>query len=458
VEPTDLAFAGLAHQAELVRTGEVSSRELVELSLERIARIDPELHSFRTVFTERALVEADQAQARREAGEERPLLGVPVAIKDEVDVAGEVTTFGTGAVATAARVDSRVVSRLRSAGAIPIGMTNVPELTMWAFSENKTWGITRNPWDLERTPGGSSGGSAAAVAAALVPAALGTDGAGSIRIPAACCGLFGIKPQRGRVSYAPLDEHWYGLSAIGPLARSVRDAALLLDVIAEDGETSFVDAAQAEARPLRIALSTGTPIPVPKSKEVLGALREVAATLEGLGHHVEEADPDFGLSFLEVGARYFRGIHDDAVGLEHPHRLERRTRGMARLGGLISDRTVARARAREAATVARLGRVLETADVLLTPTIPQLPLRIGAYEGCGALRTFNGNSPYGNYTSTWNLTGQPAAAVPAGVSSAGLPLSVQLVGRPHDEATLFTLAAQLEAARPWADRRPSLAA
>ncbi len=243
MEPTDLAFAGLVRQAGLVRDGSVSPRELVELSLERIARLDPELNAFRVVLAEQARAEA--AAAERDDGvADQPLRGVPVAVKDDLDVAGEVTAFGTGAYGPPAREDSEVVRRLRAAGAIVIGKTNVPELTQWPFTESITWGRTRNPWDLERTPGGSSGGSAAAVAAGLVPAALGTDGLGSVRIPAACCGLVGVKPQRGRVSYAPLAEHWHGLSVIGPLVRRAADAALLLDVMAaERPARGFVEAA-----------------------------------------------------------------------------------------------------------------------------------------------------------------------------------------------------------------------
>ena len=187
----DVAFAGLAGQIELVRSGAVSARELVELSLSRIERIDPELNSFAAAYGERALQEADEADARVAKGDFPPLIGIPIAVKDEIDIAGEVTSRGTGAYTTPAPADAEVVRRLRAAGAIVIGKTKMPELGLWPFTESITWGVTRNPWDLERTPGGSSGGSAAAVAAGLVPAALAVDGAGSIRIPAACCGCLG---------------------------------------------------------------------------------------------------------------------------------------------------------------------------------------------------------------------------------------------------------------------------
>ncbi|MEA2191491.1 MAG: amidase, partial [Solirubrobacteraceae bacterium] len=208
-----LAFAGVVRQAELVRCGEVSPRELVETALERIARLDPELNAFRVVFAERALAEAEQAGGRAGGGAgDRPLLGVPIALKDNVDVAGETTTHGTSANGGPAQADAEIVTRLRSAGAVILGKTLLPELAVYPWTESSTFGATRNPWDLQRTTGGSSGGSAAAVAAGLASAGMASDGGGSIRIPAACCGLFGLKPQRGRVSLMPYAEHWHGLS------------------------------------------------------------------------------------------------------------------------------------------------------------------------------------------------------------------------------------------------------
>ena len=221
MEGSDLVFAGLARQAELIRDGEVSSRELVDACLERIGRLDPRLRSFRVVMGERARAEAEQAEARRRAGDERPLLGVPVAIKDDTDVAGEFTTMGSGAYGAPARADAEVVRRLREAGAVIIGKTTCSELDAQPFTETVAWGTTHNPWDLDRTPGGSSGGSGAAVAGGLVGGALGSDGAGSIRVPSSCCGLFGLKVQRDRISMAPKPEHWHGLSVYGPIVRHV---------------------------------------------------------------------------------------------------------------------------------------------------------------------------------------------------------------------------------------------
>jgi amidase len=457
MDATDLAFAGLARHAELVRGGEVSPRELVELLLARIARIDPQLNALRVVFAERALTEADQAAGRRGAGDERPLLGVPVLVKDDTDVAGEVTCKGSNAEDRPARADAEVVRRLREAGAIVLGKTHTPELMQWPFTESATWGITRNPWDLGRSPGGSSGGSGAAVAAGLAGAAVASDGAGSIRIPAACCALFGLKPQRGRVPTAPVDDGWQGLTTSGCLTRSVRDTALYLDVVADNDGPPFAEAAGREPARLRIACSTRNPLFAPVAPELHGAYEETIVLLRSLGHEVERVDPPYGDVLTEIVPRYLRGVADDADALAHPRRLERRTRAMARMGRLLPPAVLARAREHEAATAARLGRVFADHDVLLTPATAQLPLPIGRYEGRGALWTFNGVARYTPFTPPWNVTGQPAASVPAGFTAEGVPLGVQLVGRPGDEATLISLAAQLEAARPWAERRPSLA-
>src|SRR5215212_7349853 len=226
----DLAFAGAARQAEAIRRGEVSSAELVELYLDRIERLDPELNAYRVVMGERALADARQADSRRAAGDERPLLGVPIAVKDTEDVAGELTTWGTAAHGGPAQRDNDFVGRLRAAGAVILAKTNLPELAIMGTTEGPAFGITRNPWNPDRTPGGSSGGSAAAVAAGLCAAATASDGAGSIRIPASNCGLVGLKPTRDRVPLAPLKEHWYGMSVAGFEARSAEDAALLMSV------------------------------------------------------------------------------------------------------------------------------------------------------------------------------------------------------------------------------------
>jgi amidase len=470
VDKVDLAFAGLAEQAKLIRAGDVSSRELVELYLERIERLDPELNSYRIVMAERALADADQADARRRGDDDRPLLGVPIAVKDNVDVAGEVTTHGTSAYGEPAREDAEIVKRLRTAGAVILGKTLLPELAIYPWTESATFGATRNPWDLATTVGGSSGGSGAAVAAGLASAGLASDGGGSIRIPAACCGLFGLKPQRGRVSLLPDSEHWNGLSVFGSVTRSVVDSALWLDVVSgrADGDaeaarippTSFVEAARTPPAKLRIAVSTetGAGSIVKVKPEVERAVEQTADLLRSLGHEVERRDPDYGFLQPLFIPRWLRGIYDDARRLPHPERLERRVRKLVLGGKLISLDAVARARAAEPQFTARIAELFRDFDVLLTPTIPTPPWPLLKFEGLGVVRASLGAADIVTFAAPWNVSGQPAASVPTGFTDSGLPLAVQLIGRPHDETTLLSLAAQLEAERPWADRRPSLAA
>jgi amidase len=464
----EIAFAGAARQAAMVRAGEVSPSELVRLCLDRIARLDTELNSFREVFAEKALLEADQAEARLKAGEERPLLGVPVAIKDCVDIAGDVTTYGTDGFVEPARADSEIVRRLREAGAILVGKTTLPELAICGFTETATWGVTRNPWDPQRTPGGSSGGSAAAVAAGLVPIALATDGAGSIRIPAASCGLVGLKPQRGRVSLAPDRQHWNGLSAYNCVSRSVGDTALWLDLVSggsqEPGapappERPFVEAAATPPGRLRIAWSTAPPraaAPPTVDEVAKGAVADTSELLRALGHEVERRDPAWGGIGNNITPRFLRGIAEDFARVPHPERLESRTRGFARLGSLIPDKLFEAARRGEAADAARVNAIFDTHDVLMTPVMGGTALPVRRWEGRGALRTVLGMSRFYPYCVPWNHLGNPAMSVPAGFAADGMPLAVQIVGRPGDEATLLSLAAQLESERPWADKRPPI--
>ncbi len=451
-ERRELAFAGVARQAELVRSGQVSPRELVETALERIARLDPELNAFRVVFSERALTEADQAAGRANGGDERPLLGVPVAVKDDMSVAGTPRVRGSNAHGAPETEDSELVRRLRAAGAIVVGVTRTPELMLWPFTETAHGGTTRNPWSLDRSPGGSSGGSGAAVAAALVPAATASDGAGSIRIPAACCGLFGLKTQRGRVSTAPLRDVWTGLGVYGFLTRSVADSALLYDLAGGEG---FAEAARREPGKLRIALSVKIPpgVVARLDAQQRRAAQDTAELLRSLGHEVVERNPSYGLMGRNVMTRYFAGAYEEARTMGDRSRLERRTRGVVRIGG-AARRLLRKAIAAQEGDAARINRIFDDVDVVLTPTLTAPPLAIGRYEGCGAPRTFNAAAGFVAFNPVWNHVGNPAAAVPAGLDDAGLPLSVQLGGRPGDEATLLSLAAQLESARPWAGARP----
>ena len=468
MDKVDLAFAGLARQAELIRAGDVSSRELVELYIERIDRLDPQLNSYRVVMAERALAEADQADARRRSDSARLLLGVPIALKDNVDVAGETTTHGTSANGGPASEDAEIVKRLRAAGAVILGKTLLPELAVYPWTESATFGVTRNPWDTAATTGGSSGGSAAAVAAGLAAAALASDGGGSIRIPAACCGLFGLKPQRGRVSLLPYSEHWYGLSVLGSVTRSVLDSALWLDAVSGRAEgdaeaarapgTRFAAAAQTRPGKLRIAYSTATgKPPVKVAGEVAAAVEQTVELLRSLGHEVEQRDPSYGWMQPLFIPRWLRGIYDDARRLPHPERLERRVRRLVAAGKLISPAMVARSRAAEPQFSARIGEIFRDFDVLLTPTMPRTPWAALRFEGRTVVGATLGAADIVPFTEPWNISGQPAASVPAGFTGEGLPLAVQLIGRPHDEATLLALSAQIEAERPWADRRPALA-
>ena len=462
-----LAFAGIARQAELLRAGEVSSRQLVEGYLDRIDALQPRLNAFRSVYRERALAEADQADARLRADDERLLLGVPIAVKDNVDVAGDVTGYGAHADGKVASADSEVVRRLRAAGAVVIGKTHLPELAIFPFGESASWGVTRNPWRLDRTTGGSSSGSAAAVAAGLCAGALGSDGGGSIRIPSACCNLFGLKPQRGRVSLAPLREHWHGLSVMGPIARTVLDSALLLDAVAgpASGDADqpppppgpYADAARREPGSLRVAVSLKPPVPTPVSDAARRPVRELADLLRSLGHEVSEHEPKYGETRHLFLPRYLHGIREDSRTLvPDPRRLERRTRQMAALGRAIGLGVVARARRAEAALLERLRGTFDSYDVLLTPALARPPVEAGRWEARGAVRTLLGVSMWMPFNPVWNITGQPAASVPAGFTDDGLPLAVQMVGRANEEHVLIGLAAQVERARPWAEHRPPL--
>jgi amidase len=465
----DLAFVGAARQAEMVRAGEVSPKELVQLCLDRIARLDPQLNSFRKVLGEKALLEAEQAEARLKAGEERPLLGVPIAIKDEVDVVGEVNTHGTDGFTEPAREDSEMVRRLREAGAIVIGLTLLPEMAICGFSESATYGVTRNPWNPQRTPGGSSGGSAAAVAAGLVPIASAGDGAGSIRIPAASCGLFGLKPSRGRVSLAPELEGWRGLAVLGCLSRNVLDTALWLDVIAGGSQEpeapplpdrSFVEAAKQAPGKLRVAYSTLPPraaAPPTVDRVVKDAVADAAQLLGSLGHEVTQRDPDWGMIGNNITARFLGGVAETVREVPHPERLERRTRGFGRLGSTLPSALYERAlTSGRAADAARVNVLFDSFDVLVTPVMGGTALPIRRWEGQGAIRTVLGMSRFYPYCVPWNHLGNPAMSVPTGFADDGMPLAVQIIGRPGDEATLLSLASQLEAERPWAAARPPI--
>jgi amidase len=454
MEHSELAFAGAARQAEMVQNGEISARELVELYLERIERLEPELNAFRRVMAERALADARQADARRGAGDQRPLLGVPIGVKDTEDVAGEPTGWGSAAHGGPAARDNHLVSRLRAAGAVIVGKTNVPELAIMGDTEGLASGVTRNPWDTDRSPGGSSGGSAAAVAAGMCAAATGSDGAGSIRIPAANCGLVGLKGQRDRISLGPLEELWYGLLTVGFLTRRVADTALLLDAAVDGGE-AYAQAALRTPGRLRVALSLKPPIPARVDPEVRSSVRRVGDALRDLGHQVTERDPGWGLAADATTVLYLGGIAQNAARFEHPERFQRRTRGFVRLGR-ATEGLVERARKAQAEHAARINGLFEHFDVLLTPTCARTPVSAAHWEGMGAPRTLLGMAAAFPFAGVWNMTGQPAISVPGPPSSDGLPIGAQLIGPPDAEQRLLSLAAQLEAELDWPSRHPPL--
>lgn len=443
----------------MLAAGTVTAPALAELYLERIARVDRELRSYRVVLGESARAEALVAQEMLDAGERLPLLGVPIAIKDDVDIADEFTCYGSSAYGQTATADAEVVRRLRAAGAVILGKTAVPELMLMAFTETAAFGATHNPWDLALTTGGSSGGSGAAVAAGLAAMALGSDGAGSIRIPSSWCGLYGLKPQRDRVPLSPHDDAWCGLSVNGPMSRTVEDAALFLDVTNTGTSPSggFVGAAARAPGRLRIAASAKFPTLGGRlGKAQRAAFEGTVALLRELGHEIVYRDPDYPAwaMYAHVLPRIFRGAYNDVKALPHPERLEPRTRQIAYLGRLISDRQIARIRAAESTVSARVQAVFDDADVLLTPGTAAGPSRVGQYNRRGGLTTYGLMSTRVPFQAIFNATGQPAAVVPWGLDDHGVPVSVQLVGRPYDEETLLSLSGQIEAARPWAGRRP----
>ena len=466
VDATDLAFAGIARQAEMIRAGELSSRELTETLLARIERLDPRLNAFRVVMAEEALAEADARDGAPEVAR-GPLHGVPVAIKDENDVAGQVTMYGGSSQSTPAAEDGVATARLRAAGAVIIGKTNMSEFGQWPFTETQTFGYTRNPWDPTRTTGGSSGGTAAAIASGMVGASLGGDGGGSIRIPSACCGLFGLKPQLGRVSFAPAPALWGGLGTIGPLARRVEDSALFYDVVrgAAPGDRfqppeprmSFGEAARTEPGRLRIAISTKPTVRfVGLDREQRAALESVAEKLRELGHEVGEADPEYPDTSAAFVPQYLGGVLTEAEMVEHPERLERRTKQAAAVARLIPKGAFEWAIRRGHAQGAEVNRFFERWDLLLTPSIACQPRELGALDGVGFIGASLRAQPMIAYAAIWNVFGNPAASVPAGTSSTGLPLAVQLVGAPNDEPTILQASAQLEQALGWPERRPPL--
>ncbi|WP_328778941.1 amidase [Streptomyces canus] len=452
--------AGLVETARALADGTITSRALVEQALARIETSQASLNAFRIVRTKAALAEAEAADAQLAAGVRKPLLGVPVAVKDDMDVAGEPTAFGCRGEFPAVARDGEAVRRLRAAGAVIVGKTNTCEFGQWPFTEGPAFGATRNPWSPEHTPGGSSGGSAAAVAAGLVPAALGSDGAGSVRIPASWTHLVGIKPQRGRISTWPRGESFQGITVNGTLARTVADAALLLDAACgnhalDPHRPPAVDASAAIGRDpgrLRIALALKPPftaLPARLRPEVRARVVELAEKLSDLGHTVEEADPPYGQIGLTFIPRATAGIAERVREAPFPALLDRRTRDAARLGGLLGGVPLRVARRAEAVLHRRIGGFFTSYDVVLAPTTAAPPPRIGAMLELGGLATDRAMIAACPYAWPWNVLGWPGVNVPAGFVGGGLPVGAQLLGPANSEPLLLSLAAQLEAELGW---------
>ena len=471
---SDLLFRSATELAAMVRDGEISARELVESSLERIEELNPSLNAFVEVDAEGALAAADAIGP----GDERPFAGVPTAVKNNRPVEGMRLTYGCELMAKfRAPYDHNVSSRLKRAGFVIVGTTTLPEYGILPTSEARVFGATRNPWDLERTPGGSSGGAAAAVAAGILPVAHGNDGGGSIRIPAACCGLVGLKPTRGRISLAP-ELGDAALVIDGMLTRSVEDTAAILDVLAgyEPGDATwapepnepFAQAARREPLKLRIAATTKPPVPEavvdPQSARAVG---EAASLLRSLGHEVEEVDPPWQDESLR---ELFAAVFCTAISLSIAYSgivagREPTEQDMEPMSWAIYSMTRemdalegAGAGVRLQQFARQLVAFLAPYDALLTPALAERPLPLGTLDTAAPdpMSTFTRSALFTPFTPVFNATGQPGISLPLFEGEDGLPLGVQLAGRPADEATLLALSTQLEEASPWAQRRPQL--
>ena len=467
----ELLFRPATDLAALIRGGELSARELTEAALERIEALQPDLNPFVHLDPDGALAAAEAVGP----GDERPFAGVPIAVKDTAPVAGMPFTLGSDAFGDfVAPHDAFVVRRLRDAGFVIVGKTNLPEFGILPVTEPRRFGPTRNPWDTDRTPGGSSGGAAAAVAAGMVPLAHGSDGGGSIRIPAACCGLVGLKPSRGRISRGPEQGDDF-LVQDGVLTHTVAETAALLDVLAgyEPGDASwapppaepFATAAAREPGRLRIGVTTTAPIDAPLDPLCERAVRDAAELLESLGHQVDEVEaPWTGQSLLEVftlvfGTPIAMGFFFGAQvsGREPTEELVEPLSWTIWNG--IRERTALDyllARTQLGVFSRGIVSLWSDYDVVLTPALAQRPVRIGEIDACSdePWEDFRRSGEFTPYTAIFNVTGQPAISLPLFHGDDGMPLCVQLAGRPAGEAELLSLAAQLEQAHPWAQRRP----
>ena len=445
-----------AEIVDRIASGSTTPESEVARSLAAVQAGNARLNAFSVVLTDRA---REESRSLGGGGAPGPLYGVPVAIKEELDVAGCVTTYGGRGNSTPAAEDAEVVGRLRAAGAIVVGKTHMPEFGAFPYTESVAHGHTRNPWRTAFSPGGSSGGSAAAVASGMVPVAMGGDGGGSIRIPSACCGVFGLKPQRGRVTSAPHPHLWWALGTAGPLTRTVLDSAIVYDVIRghlpvdrwrAGGAGSFTEAARREPGRLSIGWSVTPPTKgLHPHADHVKAVRDTARLLADLGHDVHEVDPHYPDPTLAFGPQFLAGIRSEAGEVEHYDRLERRTRETCRLGTWVTPKVVDLALKATERVTRKANRIFDDVDVLLTPTIAHRPPRTGILDRTGTVRACLRSLPAITYTAIWNVAGNPACSVPSGTGTDGLPVGVQMVGPTDGEEVLFCLAAQIEKARPW---------
>lgn len=438
----DIVAAGPLAQAAALRAGEVSSRELTSATLEALDRENQRLNAIVEVLADEALSQADEADRRRSGGEDGPLLGVPIAVKNEQDIAGHVTAQGSRAVTKVAQGDSALVQKFRSVGMPMVATTTLPELAACGFTESEAYGITRNPHDLDRSPGGSSGGSAALVAAGAVGIATASDGAGSIRIPASCCGLPGFKPTQGVVLGS---GGWYDMSTQGCLTQRLADAALYLDTFGDFGGQLQPAVTTRPAR-LRIGVTTvGAAASKMESLDpaVRDAHRRAAHVLSNLGHDVRDVDLKYGAAPRALTLRYLGGVRQSATEVDDPKLLQRSTRGMAAVGRLFpapAIRAAMRAGHRWGGAVHdQLG-----VDVLLTPVMTGVAPEIGRFSGRAGVSTVLAMNAFYPYTAQWNHAGVPAVSLPAGRDEGGRPLSVQLIARRGADALLMALAAEVE--------------
>ncbi|MDX2240386.1 MAG: amidase [Leptolyngbyaceae cyanobacterium bins.302] len=465
----DLAFTPAVEQAQLIRCKEISPLELVEVYLERIQQLNPHLGSYVYVAAEQAIADARAKTDRlltTPLDELPSFFGVPISIKDLNPVAEMPCAYGVRWLKKrVAQNDDEVVRRIKQAGFIILGKTATSEMGTLPYTEPDGFPPTRNPWNLDYTPGGSSGGAASALAAGLCPVAHGSDGGGSVRGPAFCCGLVGIKPSRGRVSYAPLGERLGGLATNGSLGRTVVDAAALLDAISgyvsgdpywlPDPEITFATAAKTPSRRLRIGFATEIPPLGEAEATCKQAVLDTAKLLEGLGHQVEPISfPDVG-DLIEPFTVMFQALLNE-VGIPEPL-LGKVNRWLSVRSRFCSCGAYLRATAKVEMISRRIVAAFDSMDVLVLPTYLHPTIRLGEWARCRSSKTLEKIVQWIAPCPPFNATGQPAIAIPTGFGANRLPLGVQLVGRPADEITLISLAAELEAAQPWSHHRPPLA-